>query len=230
MSSPSDANPSPSASVASAETHVKRPRSIVYIDGFNLYYGAVRGVPYKWLNLQRLCEMLRQQDDIQQIYYFTAIVFGPTRSNQETYLRALATLPLVTVILGKFKRKQIKCTLHTCTAAGDRLFQSQEEKRTDVNIAIRMLDDAYQDRCDQFVVISGDSDLVPAFNMVKAMCPKKQIIVYVPARDRVRGAATEIRSAADRDRTLPSNLLKVSQFPASIPDGQGGFVIKPTGW
>jgi len=34
------------------------PRTIVYIDGFNLYYGAVRGSAFKWLNLQRFFQLL----------------------------------------------------------------------------------------------------------------------------------------------------------------------------
>jgi hypothetical protein len=28
-------------------------RTSIYIDGFNLYYGAVKDTPYKWLNLVR---------------------------------------------------------------------------------------------------------------------------------------------------------------------------------
>src|SRR5260221_13126694 len=83
-------------------------RSIIYIDGFNLYYGAIRGGDWKWLDLQRMCKRLRQDDDIQLIRYFTAIVNGPTRPNQETYLKALATCPKIETILGKFKSKRGK--------------------------------------------------------------------------------------------------------------------------
>lgn len=205
-------------------------RSIVYIDGFNMYYGLVRGTPYKWLNLQRYFTLLRPDDALQQIHYFTAFINGPTRSNQETYLKALATLPLVNIVLGKFKTKRAQCHVQGCTFHGDRFFQMPEEKRTDVNIAVYMLDDAYQNRCDRFIVVSGDSDLVPAVTMVKDRFPAKQVIVYVPARNPVRGAAVELRSAADRDRTLPMNLLQHAQFPHRLPDGAGGFLSKPSGW
>ena len=123
-----------------------KPRTIIYIDGFNLYYGAIKGTPNKWLNLERYFQLLRPNDDIIAIRYFTALVNGsPHRSNQETYLRALATLPSVQVHLGKFKRKRVKCNEPLCTYPGPRLFDTVEEKRTDVNIAISMLDDAYQD-------------------------------------------------------------------------------------
>jgi len=56
------------------------------------------------------------------------------------------------------------------------------------------------------------------------------VLVYVPSRNPVRGAAVELRSAADRHRNLPLAPLKHAQFPARIPDGGGGFIEKPSGW
>jgi hypothetical protein len=68
-------------------------RSIVYIDGFNLYYGALCRGPFKWLDLERYGTRLRQDDDIQVIRYFRALVAGPVQVRQTTYLRALGTFP-----------------------------------------------------------------------------------------------------------------------------------------
>ena len=61
---------------ASPHTGSTRLRSIVYIDGFNLYYGAVKDGPNKWLNLDRYFRMLLPNDDIQRIRYFTAKITG----------------------------------------------------------------------------------------------------------------------------------------------------------
>lgn len=205
-------------------------RSIIYIDGLNLYYGAVKGTPYKWLNLQLLFERLRQHDDIQRIKYFTALVAGYHQMNQLAYIAALGTCPKVEIIMGKFKTTNVKCQVRQCTFMGNRWFHVEEEKRTDVNIATAMLDDAYDDLADRFILVSGDSDLVPAINRLKTRNPDKEIIVYVPARNEVRGAATELRGAADRDKTLPQALIKVSQFSAVIPDGRGGTITKPASW
>jgi hypothetical protein len=33
-------------------------QTTVYIDGYNLYYGALRGTPYKWLDVVRLFETI----------------------------------------------------------------------------------------------------------------------------------------------------------------------------
>jgi 6-hydroxy-3-succinoylpyridine 3-monooxygenase len=207
-----------------------RPRTIVYIDGFNFYYGAVRGTAFKWLDMEGCFRKLRPGDDIRRIWYFTALVEGSKLSRQQTYLRALATCPLVQVILGKFKLKQVKCGVTGCNYSGSRVFDMPEEKRTDVNIALQLVDDAFHDRADQFVLVSGDSDLVPALEMIKAQWPKKQLIVYVPSRHPLRGAAVELRNAADKHKTFPQALLKVSQFPAILSDGRGGTIRKPTGW
>jgi uncharacterized LabA/DUF88 family protein len=207
-----------------------KKRSIVYVDGFNLYYGALKGGPHKWLNLELFFTRLRPNDDLQAVRYFTALVNGPARSRQQTYLQALATLPLVEVILGQYKRKNVTCTVPGCGHAGTRVFIAQEEKRTDVNIGISILDDAYQNLCDRIVIVSGDSDLVPAVARTKERFPEKEIIVYIPARSAIRGAAVELRSSADKDRLLPLNLLATSQFPAQVPDGAGTLIQKPVGW
>lgn len=45
-------------------------RSIIYVDGFNFYYGAVRGTSHKWLNLERLFERLHPDDEIQVFHRF----------------------------------------------------------------------------------------------------------------------------------------------------------------
>ncbi len=62
---------------------IPRQRTIIYIDGFNLYYGALKGTAYKWLNLERYFTMLRPHDNLHAIKYFTAIVTGQDRSHQE---------------------------------------------------------------------------------------------------------------------------------------------------
>ena len=49
-------------------------RTNVYVDGFNLYYGAVKGTPYKWLDLRKCCELVFPRNEIHEIHYCTAIV------------------------------------------------------------------------------------------------------------------------------------------------------------
>ncbi len=205
-------------------------KTIVYIDGFNLYYGALKGTSHKWLNLERYFTRLLPHDSVVAIKYFSAPVSGSAGERQSIYLQALDTLPLVTVVLGKFKRKTATCRVAKCVFDGDRRYQTSEEKRTDVNIAVHLVDDAYQEKADKLVIVSGDSDLIPPIHLIRSRFPHKKIVVYVPARRSTRGAAVELRSAAHANRTLPENLLSRSQFSASVSDGVGGVLNKPSGW
>ena len=205
-------------------------RSIVYIDGFNFYYGVLKDSPDKWLDIQAYFTKLRQTDDVQKIWYFTALVGGDQRLRQKTYLDALTTLHLVDVQFGHYKQKTIKCNVRKCTFSGPREFRAPEEKGTDVKIALQMLDDAYQNACDRIILVSGDSDLVPAIELIKTRFPEKRITVYVPARDPTRAAARSLRGAAHKHKTLPVNLLKKCQFPDSLVDVGRVRITKPSAW
>ena len=205
-------------------------KTVVYIDGFNLYYGALKGTAHKWLNIQNYFTRLLPDDEIVSIKYFSAPVNGSAGERQQSYYLALDTLSLVTLILGKFKNKTQTCRAVACTFSGDKRYSASEEKRTDVNIATHIVDDAYQEVGEKIVIVSGDSDLIPPIQMVRDRFPKKKIVVYVPANSPIRGAAVEIRTAAHENRTLPNNLLSRSQFPSSVLDGFGGSILKPPGW
>lgn len=207
-----------------------KKRAIVYVDGFNLYYGAIKGSSDKWLNLEKYFRCVRQADDVEQVYFFTAMVDGASLQNQQTYLQALATTPSVRIVLGKFKFKDVDCRVSGCCHGGAKRFRVKTEKRTDVNIALQLFEDAMEDRADVLVIVSGDSDLVPAVHRVRNRFPSKRVVVYVPARDPDRSAAVELRTAAHSHRDLPLNILKLCQFPPTLPDGSGGVIMKPPSW
>ena len=208
----------------------KTYKSIVYIDGLNLYYGALKGGQNKWLDLQRYFRLLRPHDDIQEIFYFTTRVSGKSQADQKAYLSALASLPLVTTVEGRFKPRRLRCLVRRCTLPGDRTFTRLEEKRTDVNIAVHMLEDAFADRCDAFVLVTGDSDLVPAVTSIKRNFPHKKVYVYVPSQYIKRSHAVELRNVADRHWNLHLQVLRHAQLPATLPDGAGGTLTKPADW
>ena len=92
-------------------------RTSIYIDGFNLYYRAVRGTPYKWLDIKRVCEsLLDPRHRIVSVNYYTAPVSGkrdpgqPVR--QQTFLRALkAVIPELVVHQGHFLTHEISAPL-----------------------------------------------------------------------------------------------------------------------
>ncbi len=210
-------------------------KTIVYVDGFNLYYGAIKGTPYKWLNLERYFRILLSNHDLVRIRYFTAMISGWRRTYQQTYLDALATTPIVDVELGNFKSKNIRCRCSHCPEVKEHHFTGQEEKRTDVSIASRMIEDVVTGSCQKLVVVSGDSDLVPAIQCVGRISPEAKILVYVPAGPHVSNAdkrkrAAEIRGAAHDGRILPNEFLPKSLFPDPITKPDGTKILKPVGW
>jgi len=109
---------------------VKHARCCVYIDGFNCYFRVFRHRPeWKWLNIQSFYENLRSSEDVISIRYFTAIVepkkpFSETRNRQMLYLNALRTLSKVSVILGKYQDREVRCLAH----CGDGVQRTRREK------------------------------------------------------------------------------------------------------
>ncbi len=128
------------------------PRNtFVYVDGFNLYYGLVKNTPQKWLDLQDLCRRVlpAEHHTVTKIKYFTAMVSprpeDPQQATrQQLYLRALATTPIVEVILGHFLVHPVRLPLANPPASGPKTVEvlRAEEKGSDVNIATHLLCDS----------------------------------------------------------------------------------------
>ncbi|CAN5738210.1 hypothetical protein BH23ACT5_BH23ACT5_11150 [soil metagenome] len=203
----------------------------IYIDGFNLYYGALRGSPHKWLDLEALCQRLLPKDDIIRIRYFTARITArpgdPQQAQrQETYLRALRTLPVVSVHYGHFLTHTVRMRLAQPPRRGSRTVEvvKTEEKGSDVNLASHLLLDAFQEISDVAVVISNDSDLrVPIRIAEQELGIRVGIINPHPA---------EYRSRVLRGtffKQLRSSVLAECQLPGTLADARGEF-HKPTGW
>ncbi len=160
-----------------------RQRVISFIDGFNLYHAiSIHNRPeLNWTDLKALSRVFLKSysEDLSQVLYFSAYadhVSESTKKCQKAYIRALE-LKGVTPVLGYFKKKDRKCP--TC----DYKWIGHEEKETDVNIALFLLDLAYQDAFDRALVISNDSDLAPAIRMVRKRFPEKRITTIAPPRN-----------------------------------------------
>lgn len=144
-----------------------RRRIIVYIDGFNLYYGLLKPNPaVKWLDLKALGALLRPGCDV-LVRYFTAQVRPvpdpSSQSRQRLYLRAVETLyPSVTIHYGRFTAHQVRMAYVAplVPMVKTALVWKTEEKGSDVNIATYLLLDGHDGLYDEAIVISGDSDLV----------------------------------------------------------------------
>jgi len=208
-------------------------RTYVYIDGFNLYYGAVKGTPYKWLNLMAMCQgILEPYHDVLSIKYFTARV-RPTQYDQQkhirqqTYIRALTTyLQNIHIVYGHFLSHVRKAPLANPIPPKftDDVIVT-EEKGSDVNLALHFLDDAWRNHYDCGVIISNDSDLAEAVKLVK--CHHKKVIGIINPQVKAKTNNRQLGQYANFIRRIRETILKNSQLPDPIP---GTNISKPKTW
>jgi uncharacterized LabA/DUF88 family protein len=203
----------------------------VYIDGFNLYYGAVKGTPYKWLDLSKLCHFLLPNHQIQRIKYFTARVSArpgdpgqPVR--QQTYLRALATIPNLEIIYGQFLQSRISMPLASSPKRGSRFVEviRTEEKGSDVNLATHMVHDGHLQRYEAAVIVTNDSDLAEAVKIVRY-----ELNLVIGMINPHRKPSYALKQHVNFMKKVRKGVLRASQFPDRMKDSHGTF-RKPSGW
>ena len=156
---------------------MEKQRVIVYVDGFNFYYGLKsepRWKRYYWLDIVSLFEqfMLPTQELI-QVKYFSARPDDPDKNTRQyAFLQANKLNPKFSLVLGKYLRKDI-----TCFKCGN-VIHSHEEKETDARIVTQIVADAFKHNCDVAIVVSADSDMIPAVELAKEAGVK--VYIYFP--------------------------------------------------
>lgn len=201
----------------------------VYIDGFNLYYGSLKNTPYKWLNLLTMSQLLFPQDRISKIKYFTARVSArpsdrdqPIR--QQTYFRALQTIPNVEIIEGRFLTKPTRMPLANTNPQQFAQVIKTEEKGSDVNLAVHLLHDAYRADFELAVMVTNDSDLLEPMRIVQ-----EELNLPVGLVNPQTHPSFHLKTQATFLKTLRTGVLKASQFPNQMTDSNGTF-HKPALW
>ena len=208
--------------------------TVAYIDGLNLYYGAVRNRPdLKWLNPQSMLQRLFPGENITLIRYFSAPVMrdaadpdAPAR--QAVYFRALATISVLVKHEGRMAvRTKRGALLPKSSPPRIAAIEVFEEKRTDVNIASHLIMDGHEGRYDTAILVSNDSDLATPIEMAVGRLGKTVITVNPYRANR---QSSELRRAASH--TVPhinASVLRASQFPYTLTDARGSFT-RPRSW
>ena len=200
----------------------------VYVDGFNLYYGAVKGTLYRWLNIAEMCRLLLPRDDIRQIKYFTALVTPRSNdpdqlSRQKIFLRALQTIPNLTIIYGSFLSHEVMMPLAPPANGYARVIKT-EEKGSDVNMATHLLVDGFKNEYEIAVIVSNDSDLLSPIQFVTRQLEKK-VGILNPQKYPSKALLPHVAFI----KQIRAGVLANSQFPSTLSDNRGNF-IKPSSW
>ena len=200
-------------------------RTMVYIDGFNLYFGMrARGwKKYYWMDIGRFGhEIATGTCDLVGVKYFTARVARPADqvARQNTFLEANQTVGGCQMYFGRYQEDPYECPY--CKT---KTF-SPHEKATDVYLAVELLTDAMSDSFDRAILVSADADYAPVIRRVKELTPKKVVVVGQPPSR----SSSELKRVADASFFVSEDVLRRSQLPDSVTK-PGGFVLRrPISW
>ena len=202
-------------------------RVVAYVDGFNLYFGLKHSgfKRYYWLDVNALAASLLKPDQwLVATHYFTARIRNnghnvADRKRQNDYLEALV-LQGVRCQFGHYLEKTREC--RKCHAS----WPDYEEKMTDVNIAIQLLVDAFDDVFDLALVISGDSDLTTPIHLVRQRFPAKRVICAFPPQR----YSSELKRCASGYLNIGEDKLRAGQLPDPVVKPNGFMLHRPAAW
>ncbi len=168
-----------------------------------------------------LAALLRADQQLVAVHYFTALVVGLGRPRQQTYLAALEAHGEVTTLhVGRFQQKQQRC--RNC---GQR-WNSYEEKESDVSLGVQLVEDAALDVYDEALVVSGDSDMTPAVRSVRRLAPAARLVAVFPPR---RSSIT-LQTHVDSTVRIFDRFPERHQLPDPVRAPGGRVYTRPQHW
>jgi len=205
-------------------------RVLFLIDGFSLYHSLDKKRQYhkyKWLDYSALARcFVTRTDQIVGVLYFTAYAYwNPSKVTRHKRLVQALRSKDVEVVTGKFYAKD---TVIRISRQLSLTHYYHEEKRTDVNIAVRLFEAAMKDEYDLALIITADSDLVPAIEAVKRNFPAKRVRVVFP----MDGYSKDLEDACGSASRIKEKHLKTCQLPDTVVvDSVKGIAVeRPNSW
>jgi len=211
-----------------------------FIDGFNVYHSVdnnFKSNAYKWLDLRTLSErFIADNEKIKNILYFSAYCTWDARkkAKHKKYVRAISSRG-VEIILGQFQwvsKRFLKAKMDVLNQKPPSAklpdlieFKSHEEKKTDVNIAVKMIELATHGEFDTFYIISGDTDFVPAIKYIKRYHRNIKLINILP----YGAKGFKLAQVCDKQLQITEKDLKNSLLPDEIKIGKES-IKKPSSY
>lgn len=208
-------------------------RVIFLVDGFNLYHSILKlkeetGYSAKWLDLRSLFKsylhLFGREARLEKVYYFSAIpsyldIYNPGKlQRHRLYIDCLDHIG-VKVILGRFKSKDVYC--HRCKS----MILKHEEKETDVAVAVKLFEVFFKNECDIVVIVSGDTDLVPAIKTCRDLFTQKKIVFAFPFARKSK----ELLSLAPGSFVISKNQYAKHLLSNPVKTAKGD-IFKPERW
>ncbi|MDI9332798.1 MAG: NYN domain-containing protein [Cytophagales bacterium] len=231
-------------------------RTAVFVDGYNLYYGRLRGTPYKWFDLVAFSDQLlahrAQGEVLTRVHLCTAYVSSTfathgrlSAESQGNYHRALEAMysEKIKIIYGEhsWNKAGTEMPVFNQSVPFNRANVARvwkiEEKMTDVNLALSMYRECSKNLCDRLIVISNDRDIAPALEAIKADFPHVQCGVVFSLKPPPKTAVAQRRRSGTlediADWSLPfidNAALLAAQMPGKVPVAGKKTIFKPAYW
>lgn len=204
-------------------------RVIFYFDGFNFYNGLKEKAQanpdwkkFYWIDFVAFCSQFFPDASLEAVKYFTA---PPSNNGQRGRQAALFAANSIRnpekflVVKGNYQNKTIECK--KCKES----FEHPEEKRTDVNIAVHMMLDCFLDKADTLILISADSDQVPAVQAIKEQFPNKTVKIYFPPQRNSAELFAIAKPVVYLDNA--ESKFKAAVMPAAVTNGTKTYTRPP---
>jgi len=206
-------------------------RVVVYIDGFNFYFGLKaisRGdsswKKFYWLDIVAFFEkMMLPHQELVEVIYFSARPHDIKASKRQDLLFSANKLnPKFKLILGKYLKKDIGC--RSC----GNVISTFEEKETDVRIATQLVNGVYKGKCDISIIVSADSDIIPAVELIRDIDPMHKIFAYFPPLRH----SVNLENSCDAHKKLQNFKARFNQsmLPDEVTLPNGVVLTRPTTW
>ncbi len=149
-------------------------RISIYIDGANFVYG-LKSLSPKYsdyhFDFESFIKKIIGKDDLIDVFYYNASLkqtINPRRfKEQQKLLARLRKITKFKVVLCKRQKRFDKDNEEYYTIKGD-----------DINLALDMLNDAWEKKYDKAILISGDGDFAPLLKYVKNKNKKVEVISF----------------------------------------------------
>jgi uncharacterized LabA/DUF88 family protein len=209
-------------------------RWAMYIDGYNFYY-AIKHRPTAiplhlgWCDFGRLGDLIvGERGRLLQIGYFTASVdnlgasdgeLGGEAARQATWLRAVSSIKRLTIVRGFHSRERSRDSRES--------EKRRTEKQTDVNIAVALVRDAALARYDSAILVTSDSDQIPAVRSATKDFGRS-IEVWLPPGQAVGRWAECQPIRRIQVASITREMLEVCRLPDTIRIGQDSVEAPPS--
>jgi uncharacterized LabA/DUF88 family protein len=216
-------------------------KTVVLFDGFNLYHALIQRhgsrrpyAGYKWLDYRALADaLLSRHEALCDVVLFTTYARDGMYDWKQKRARHAVLLKVqrdrrVRVIRGRFARREVQCLVPLANGGCQKTFSKYEEKRTDVNIAVSLVEMAFERQYENALIVSADSDLIPAVAVAKRVHQAGRLVNVAPVGRHMD--AQILASECDAKLDMTEKHLKAALMPRQVALSTGEVMTCPSGW